>query len=596
MMFANNKIVRAFRIFRRAYGEYKYRALLQVALSFANSVLEGVGITAIIPIFSFIVKNQNPSSDFISNIISRVFGYFNIAFSLRYLLVFVAFLLFSKVVVLFLANYLAAKMAAEYESRTRDRLLSATLSANWSVLSKQKIGHLDQVVTTDVINASSLLLNLNTFLLFLAQLITYTLVAVNISFVVTVLVGIVGLLILFVFKKYFYLNKVVGRQGEQLYKKVAHFINQNVLGLKTVKAMAVEDSVIKEGVGYFGELRRINIKTAVFRNITTIFIQPIGILFVIGVFTYLYKTTNFNFASFVVIIFAIGRIFTQIQTGQTQLHNIIGLVPYLQNILNYTDLMEGGREETTGALSFVMNVGLEFKNVSFSYPGRDLAISDVSFLLKKGELTGLIGPSGAGKTTIADLCLRLFYPVEGKILLDAVDSRGVSLKEWRKNIGYVSQDNVLINDTVEANIRFYDSSISENDVMAAARSAYIYDFIKSMPNGFSTVIGDRGIDLSAGQRQRVMLARVLARRPRMLILDEATSALDNESEDYIQNVINNLRGSVTVLIIAHRLSTIINCDNLLVLDRGKIAESGSPQSLLSDESSYFFKMYNIKVK
>lgn len=594
MVCQNNKIFKLIKLLWRAYGQYKFGIMFLAFLSFVNSLLEGIGVTAIIPIFSFIIKTQNKSDDLATKLIEKIFSHLHLNFSLRYLLVFVGFLLLAKVMVLFLVNYLAAKMAADFEEKTRNELLAATFRAEWPYLSNQKIGYLDQILTTNVIYSSNLLLNINTFLLFVAQIAIYTLVAINISVIVTLLVLLVGFFIFFIFKKYFYLTKVIGSNIESLYKTIGHFINESVIGLKTIKSMFIEDEVATTGRYFFSQLKKSTIQATISRSITSIFIQPVGLLFVMGVFAYLYKATDFNFASFAVLIFAISRIFTQIQIGQTQLHGIVGLVPFLQNVMWYGKIMKEHKETTGGKDNFKLEHSLEFRNVSFSYEGRQGVIINTSFIIKKGEITGLIGPSGAGKTTLADLCLRLMNPVGGQILLDEKDAKEIDLRQWRKNIGYVSQDSLLINDTIKTNIRFYDNTISEKNIVEAAKAANIFDFIESLPNTFATMVGERGLALSAGQRQRIMLARILARHPQVLILDEATSALDNESEALIRKAIYGLRGSVTVLIIAHRLSTIINCDKLLVLDAGKIIEQGSPKDLISDQSSYFYKVYNIK--
>ncbi|MEK7074695.1 MAG: ATP-binding cassette domain-containing protein, partial [Patescibacteria group bacterium] len=223
-------------------------------------------------------------------------------------------------------------------------------------------------------------------------------------------------------------------------------------------------------------------------------------------------------------------------------------------------------------------------------------LTDVSFRIAKNEMVGIIGPSGAGKTTIADLMLRLFVPDNGEIAIDGKDISRFSLHDFRRHIGYVSQDIFLMNDTIADNIKFYNDSIDETHLIEAARMANIYDFIMSLDKGFKTIIGDRGILLSGGQRQRVILARALVRKPAILILDEATSALDNESEALIQKSIEGLKGSVTVIVIAHRLSTIIRCDRLIGLEDGKIVEVGTPQELLENDNSYFSKVYNLAQK
>jgi len=244
--------------------------------------------------------------------------------------------------------------------------------------------------------------------------------------------------------------------------------------------------------------------------------------------------------------------------------------------------------------TFSFKKDIVFNNVSFSYAYSDKKIlNSLNFTLRCGEMLGIVGPSGAGKTTFVDVLLRLHEPQEGTIFIDGLPLSGISLHSWRKNIGYVSQDYFLINDSFLNNIKYYDESISREDAIEAAKMANIYDFIESSANGFDTLIGDRGLMLSNGQRQRIVIARILARKPKLLVFDEATSSLDKESEKKIQQVIENIRGKITIIIIAHRLSTIHHCNTLLVLNDGGVVESGSPDILLSDTSSYFYKVSNL---
>ena len=289
----------------------------------------------------------------------------------------------------------------------------------------------------------------------------------------------------------------------------------------------------------------------------------------------------------------IEKIFSYLQNAQMKLHSINEFGPYLKNVVEYQRMIRAEQEQDGGRKNFSFVKSFDVNALKFSY-GQEPVLNEVSFTLRKGQMTGLIGPSGAGKTTLVDLVLRLLVGSAGEMLLDGENVRDISLASWRKNIGYVSQDIFLLNDTIENNIRFYDQTLTQKQLEDASRMANIYEFIKTQPKGFGTVVGERGMQLSAGQRQRIILARVLARDPQLLILDEATSALDNESEVAIQKSIESLRGKTTVLVIAHRLSTIMNVDNLLVLENGRIAEQGQPKKLLENQNSYFYKVYNIR--
>ena len=263
-------------------------------------------------------------------------------------------------------------------------------------------------------------------------------------------------------------------------------------------------------------------------------------------------------------------------------------------MLNYQDAAEQHKEKTSGNKPFKFNESLKIQELTFAYPETDYDIlSGVSFSVQKGEMVGIIGPSGAGKTTLIDVLLRLLRPQKGIILADDVDIDSISLDSWHKNVGYVSQDAFLLNDNLEANIRFYSDSISQNDIIEASKMANIYDFIQELPDKFNTLVGERGVKLSGGQKQRIALARAIARKPSILILDEATSALDNESEALIQKAIDSLRGKITILIIAHRLSTVMNSDKIIALDGGKVVETGAPQELMKSEDSYLYKSHHV---
>jgi ATP-binding cassette, subfamily B, bacterial MsbA len=229
---------------------------------------------------------------------------------------------------------------------------------------------------------------------------------------------------------------------------------------------------------------------------------------------------------------------------------------------------------------------LEFERVSFAYETEPV-LSDVSLVAAKGEVIALVGASGAGKSTLVDLIARFYEPTSGRILLDGVDTRDIALPALRALIGIVSQDTVLFNDTVRSNLAYGAAGTYSNEqIEAAARAANAHRFIAELPQGYDTVLGERGTRLSGGQRQRLSIARALLVDPPILILDEATSALDTESERLVQEAIDRLLEGRTVFVIAHRLSTIAHADQILVLDRGRVVEHGTHSALLARRGHY----------
>jgi ATP-binding cassette, subfamily B, bacterial MsbA len=239
--------------------------------------------------------------------------------------------------------------------------------------------------------------------------------------------------------------------------------------------------------------------------------------------------------------------------------------------------------------------GVRFEHVSFTY-GDEPVLNDISFDAPKGEIVALVGASGAGKSTLVDLVPRFNAPTSGRILLDGVDLQDIRLTALRKLTGIVSQDTVLFNDTVRANIAFGAPGVyTQTQVEAAARAANAHQFIHELPQGYDTVLGERGTRLSGGQRQRIAIARALLSDPPILILDEATSALDTESERLVQEAIDRLLAGRTVFVIAHRLSTVEHAQQILVLDRGRIVERGTHDALLARRGAYH-RLYTMQFR
>lgn len=234
-----------------------------------------------------------------------------------------------------------------------------------------------------------------------------------------------------------------------------------------------------------------------------------------------------------------------------------------------------------------MTEGIRFENLSFTYPGHDRQVlNQVNLWLPKGTTLALVGSSGAGKSTLADLLPRFYDPTAGRILLDDRDLKDFELCTLRQSMGIVSQDTFLFNDSVRNNLAYARRDASENQIIEAAKRANAYEFIVKLPQGFDTLIGDRGVMLSGGQRQRLAIARALLRDPEILILDEATSALDTVSERLVQGAIDELRRDRTTLVIAHRLSTIQTADQIAVLDKGHVVEIGTHADLLKQGGLY----------
>src|SRR3989344_4305593 len=592
-----DKFSHAIGLIKDSFWNYRFKFALTIVLGFLAGLFGGVGIGALIPLFAMVTNNKTVETDFISRIIERFFNILHIEYNIFFILAFMVLVFIMKALITYFAFYFNQKLSASYEKRLRTDLFKATINADWPYLLEQKIGHLESVLIQDINGSSGVLTGLSMLIMASTSLIMYAFVAINISATITLLTFGIWLTIFFFLKPLFYKSRKLNYEMTKITKQVNHHISEHTIGAKTVKTMGVEDQVLEGGNKFFEDFKRMSIKRDLYNRIPGAFFEPISLIFISLIFLFLYRyDSSFGIGAFATIVYLIQKEFNFMQSIQNTVSSINQCLPQLKIVTDYKQKALDHREIDTGSAPFKFEDKIEFKNVSFAYNTEGKILSNLNLTIHRGEMVGLIGPSGAGKTTFVDIILGLFPIGSGEILLDGEDISKTSKKSWRNNVGYVSQDTFLLNDTIENNIRFYDNRISSEDIRRATKLANIYDFIEQLPNGLSMMVGERGVKLSGGQKQRIILARVIAKNPKILILDEATSALDNESELLIQNAIEELKGKTTILVIAHRLSTIINSDRLIALENGKITEQGKPSELLKDKDSYYYKIYNIREK
>lgn len=584
------KIGYIIRLILVGFKKYRKRLLLVTGLGFLSGLFGSIGIGAIIPLFSLATGTTTGGLGFISTNIGRVFKFFYIPFTPLYLLAFIAGLFILKGLIQFAAQYTNEKVAAQFGEETRNDLLNRTFKASWPYLINQQVGRLETMLLQDVQVCSSLFIIISSFILLLTSFIAYAFVALAISVHFTLVTIALGATLIFVLKPISYKVRKLAQETADVQKMLSHHVSEYIIGMKVVKATALESTVIKKGKEYFKKIREAKTKASFYKQASVSFIEPGVSVAMALLFVFSYKSLGFNIATFAVSMYLIQKMFGFVQAMQTHIQEIYESIPYLKAIMEYRHDTSKNIEIDYPGEDFNFNTSITFDSVSFFYnPEKDI-LSDFNLSIKKSEIIGLIGHSGAGKTTLVDLILRLFKPKRGAILIDGKDLNNLNLHRWREKIGYVSQDTFLINDSVASNVRFHKDATSEEGIVEALKMANIYATVLELPQGIDTIVGERGIKLSGGQKQRIALARALAKKPEVLILDEATSAIDGESEKLIQESIKSLRGKMTILIIAHRPSTVMNCDRLVVLEGGKILEEGSPEALLNNPDSYFYRM------
>ncbi len=379
-------------------------------------------------------------------------------------------------------------------------------------------------------------------------------------------------------------------QSQESLGRIVSILDETLGGMRVVKAFNGEKFVQGKFDAETDFYSDVNVSMARKNELAGPISQFLGVSVVAGILVYggnlvLSGTSQLSASNFITYII----IFTQVLNPAKEISRAVSTIQ--RGIASADRIFEV--VDTTNQLPSPTNPKpfpgfskqIEYKNVSFAY-GENKVLDQISFTLEKGKTIALVGPSGGGKSTLADLVPRFYDPSSGQILVDGIDLKDIATTTWRSQLGIVTQESILFNDTVFNNIAFGIAGVTEAQVMEAAKIANAHEFISKLEYGYQTNIGDRGSKLSGGQRQRLSIARAVLKNPPVLILDEATSALDSESELLVQEAITKLMSSRTTLVIAHRLSTIQHADEILVIDKAKIVQRGTHAELISQEGLY----------
>jgi ATP-binding cassette, subfamily B, bacterial MsbA len=385
------------------------------------------------------------------------------------------------------------------------------------------------------------------------------------------------------------------RRSQEELEHLSHIAAEAFAGHRIVKAFSAEGHESRRFQRASNMLYRTNLKITSTVAMLPPMMEFLGGIAVVALIWYGSRriagglTTQGSFLGFIFAAFMMYTPIKKLSRVNTNLQQAMAAAERIFHLLDrHTEV-----KERDGARSLQpLRDSVEFRNVAFAYDDADTPIlRDVSFRVAAGQMIAIVGLSGAGKTTLVNLIPRFYDVSGGAVLIDAVDIRDVTLRSLRSQVGIVTQETVLFDDTIAANIAYGSPNAQSAEIEAAARAAHAHEFVLQQPDGYQTRIGERGQKLSGGQRQRIAIARALLKNPPILILDEATSALDAESEQLVQDALANLMRNRTAFVIAHRLSTVRKADMIVALERGRVAEIGRHDDLLAKPDSVYAKLY-----
>ena len=473
----------------------------------------------------------------------------------------------------------------------RNKLYKHFHKLSLSFFNQHKSGELTSIVVNDVANMrQALTIGFQRIFVEPINIIAFTallfIISWKLALIAITIIPLAGLVIVNI-------SRSIRRKSRRTAVKIAgitNIITETLTSMRVVKAFAMEDYEVdrfsNETSNYYNLIfRRARLRSlappitetmGVFIGVALLWVGGTEVLNAQGL-------TSEDFIRFILIMFSglqpirsLSNVFAEIQVGAASAERVFVILDNPPTIV----------DEFDAVIIDTFEDKIQINDVSFEYESDDTVLKNISFDIEKGSAVALVGSSGSGKSTLADLIPRFYDVNQGAIEIDGQDIRHVTLNSLRRLMGIVTQETILFNDTIRANIAYGQKNIDDKQVIAAATAANALEFIEELPEGLNTVIGEKGVKLSGGQKQRLAIARAIMKNPPILILDEATSALDTESERLVQEALGTLMTDRTVLVIAHRLSTVTNADNIIVLEKGQIKEMGTHDELIKNNGLY----------
>ncbi len=555
------------------------------------SLMEGFGILLIIPLLSIggVIEANTASSK-----LSQLFHFLTALPPSLYL----PLILCMYVVIIIGQNLLQRSLAIrdvkireKFSRDLRIEIYSLLLHSKWALFLKKRKSTLINLLTSElarVIGGINFALQLLSNTIFM---IIQLAIALWLSVKMTLFIVLFGLILGYLSRKFVQKSRHLGRRTSQLGEDYMAGITDQLSGIKDIKSNKLEYSYIDWLRSLTSRMNAEQIEYVKLKSSSQL-VYKVSAALLVAVFIFIsVKAFHAQGEQLLLIILIFSRLWPRFIAIQSNFEQIAATLPACQAVKKLIEDCSKEQEfKQADALSPITETQIECKDVYFRYKKDSYTLKDINLTILPNQMTAIVGPSGAGKSTLIDLLMGLNFPERGEVLVNGHPLKDELLLSLRQAISYVPQDSFLFNTTVRENLLTVNAQASERELWEALEFAMADQFVGNLPQGLDTVIGDRGMKISGGERQRIVLARAILKKPALLILDEATSALDTNNENKIKESIDRLKGKVTIVVVAHRLSTIQAADQVLVLEEGKVIQKGSFNQLAFEEEGAFHKL------
>ncbi|MFZ3115638.1 MAG: ABC transporter ATP-binding protein [Syntrophales bacterium] len=555
---------------------YPVESVVTLAAMLFAGIAEGFGLSMLLPLLGIAMDLPGTSSGMshhsksaLEQAITGFLESLGVTPTINLLLFLFALSIMLKAVLVLLANKRVGYMVARLATDLRLDLIRALFATRWEYYVRQPIGRLTNAIATEASRSADAYLQVILVMTFVMHAAVYGVVALMLDWKVTLLTMLAGIIILSALIRLVSKAKKAGQRQTKLLKYLLSLLTDTLQSIKPLKAMAREDMTYAMLQTKTRNLNKVLQKQVFSKEALQALQEPlITVFFAFGIYVALVRW-RLPLARVLLMAYMLTKVLKTLQKAQKEYQNLVIAESAYWSLCSKIEEAQEAQESTTGTIPPSFDHSIRLEGIWFSYEKR-FVLKNASLWFPKGSFSVITGASGAGKTTIVDLVTGLLTPQEGAVWIDNLLLTKVDLRAWRRMIGYVPQETLLLHDTVVVNVTLGAPELTEQDAERALRDAGAWDFVMEMPEGIHSVVGERGMRLSGGQRQRITIARALVHKPQLLILDEATSALDPVSEADICRTLHGLKGKLTILAITHQKALFNAADRVFRLNNSEV--------------------------